>query len=130
MAVDRRFDESELTEQIIGVMFRVYTSLGFGYQERYYQRAFEVELQKLELSFVREQMMPLRYEGKIIGRYFADFVIEARVVVELKVASEVLESHVGQVLGYLKASGHKVGLLFVITKQRTLVKRVVNGVSA
>jgi GxxExxY protein len=126
MAVDVRYEQSELTDKLIGAVFEAYNSLKFGYQEKYYQRAFAIELEKLSLPYVREQSLPLKYEQRIIGRYFIDFLVNNQVVVELKVANEILETHVAQVLGYLKAASLKVGLLFVITKDRVLVKRIVN----
>ena len=126
MTVDHQYEQSEVTDQLIGSIFRVYNNLKFGYQEKYYQRAFALELGAGKIPFEREQVMPLKYQGRIIGRYFADFVVAGSVVVELKVANEILETHVAQVLGYLKAVSLKVGLLFVITKDRVLIKRIVN----
>lgn len=126
MTIDNRYEQSELTDKIIGAIFRVHNQLGFGYQEKYYQRALEQELILLGLPFTREQMLPLIYNSRIIGRYFIVFLVADQVVVELKVANEILENHIDQVLGYLKASSLKVGLLFVITKKRVLVKRIVN----
>jgi len=116
---------ADLTRQAIGALFDVFRALSFGYQEKYYQRAFSQRLTELNVSHVREQMLPLTFHDRIIGRYFVDFVVEEKVVVELKVSNGFYEAHVNQVLGYLKASGLKLGLLAVFTPQGVRVRRVI-----
>ena len=78
------------------------------------------------MVFKREVHHAIRFEHSIIGRYFIDFVVEDKIVVEFKVAEQVYDTHVNQVLGYLKAADLRLGLLVLITKKRVVVRRVVN----
>lgn len=117
---------SALTRDVIGCVFEAFKSLGFGYQERYYQRAVAIELQESGLSFQREQYQRLMYKGRILGQYYMDFVIDSKVVLELKIANEFFDTHINQVLGYLRATELKVGLLAIVTKDGVKIKRVVN----
>jgi len=100
--------------------------MGFGYQEKYYYRAIKNKL--LELGFkVDEQLLAsIVVAGKIIGRYYLDFLVDGIVVLEIKVADRVYPQHVRQVIGYLKAKNLKVGLVAVISPRGIIIKRVVN----
>lgn len=74
----------EESYQLIKLSFNVFNKLGFGYQEKYYQRAYGQELTEDGFIFQRERPVRIVYRGKIIGRYFIDFVIRGRIVVEFK----------------------------------------------
>lgn len=116
----------DYTKDIIGALFKVYNTLGYGYREKEYQKAFEQELTKLGLKFQRELYSNLKYEEKIIAKFFVDFLIENSVVVELKVAEDVYRKHFQQLLAYLKNHNLKVGLLAIFTHNRVIIKRIVN----
>ncbi len=122
---DEHLEHAALTREAIGAVYAAYNEMKFGYQERYYQRAVALELQQKGIPFQREQPHPIHYQNRIIGRYFVDFVIDSSVVLELKVAKEILETHINQVLAYLRHTGLTVGILAVITPQRVLIKRIV-----
>jgi GxxExxY protein len=115
-----------LTYQLIGVAYNVFNKLGYGYQEKYYQRGYAKELTIKHLPFKRELMLKIVYGNEIIGRYFIDFVVENKVAIEFKVANEFYKKHIKQILAYLKASGLKVGLLIIFTKNGVKCKRLVN----
>lgn len=117
---------SDLSYNLVGLVYNVYNNLGFGYQEKYYQRAYARELEKLGLKFRREQKCVINYQGKQIGRYFIDFVVDGKVVVEFKVANDFYLQYTKQVLGYLKATGLRLGILFLFTKNGIKYKRIVN----
>ncbi|MCL5795122.1 MAG: GxxExxY protein [Patescibacteria group bacterium] len=116
----------ELTHKIIGLIFNVYNELGFGYQEKYYQRALEETLKSSSLSYKRELQTPIKFGNKVIGRYFIDFVIDNKIVVELKISNEPYQKHFKQVLGYLKANNLNVGLLVLIKPQGIKIKRIIS----
>lgn len=124
------YPESDLTQILIGLAFEMWNRLGFGYQEKYYERAYAQLLVKRSLSFKEQQKAVIAFMGRKIGRYFIDFVVANRVVVELKVGNDFYLQHNKQVLGYLKATGLQVGLLILITKQGIKVKRFANTKSA
>lgn len=116
----------DLTHQIIGILFDVYKEIGYGLQEKYYQRAVALRLGKAKLPFQREQHQPIQFDQQIIGRYFVDFVIDHKVVLELKVANGFFDAHLKQVLGYLKTTGLQIGLLGIVTPQGIKIKRVIS----
>lgn len=116
----------ELSYEIVGLIYNVFNDLGYGFQEKYYQRAFAEELKKNNYLFKREQKISIKYNDKIIGRYFVDFIINDKMIVEFKVASGFYEDHINQVLAYLKSSNLKLGLLILITKGGIRYKRLVN----
>ena len=115
----------EFTHQIIGAAYKIFNELGFGYQEKYYQRAFAEELKLLRLPFQKERLVNIEYGDKIIGRYFIDFEINNKLVVELKIGSEFYKKYINQVLAYLKSSGIRFGLLILFTKDGIRVKRLI-----
>jgi GxxExxY protein len=116
----------ELSEKIIGACFRVYNTLGFGYNEKEYQKALAAEFLKLELNFSRELYSSLLYEGVKIRGYFIDFVVNEKIVVELKVANKVYQKHYSQTHQYLKNNSLQLGLIVVYSPTGVIVKRVVN----
>src|SRR5688572_31949558 len=94
----------EITEKIIGASFEVHKFLGNGFQEVIYQRALAWELSQAGLAFAREIEQDIFYKDlpKPIGRRRADFVVERKVLVELKAVIELQDVHLAQVLNYLK----------------------------
>lgn len=112
--------------QLIKLAFDVFNSLGFCYQEKYYQCAFAQELTVNKIKFCKEQPSIISYKGKIVGRYFIDFVINNQIVVEFKVANEFYLKHQNQVLAYLRATNLKLGIIILVTKEGIKFKRLVN----
>lgn len=121
--------DPELTKKIIKVLYDVYNELGFGYQEKYYYRAIKLKLLASGLKVEEQLLTKILVEGKIIGRYFLDFLVsdgKNAVVVELKIADDAYPQHIRQVLGYLKANDLRIGLLAVYTTQKVKIKRIIN----
>ena len=114
----------ELTERIIGVFYRVYNVLGYGFLEKVYENALCIELRKEGLSF--ESQVPIRvfYDGEIVGDYVADFIVEGKVVVEVKASSGLGGADEAQLLNYLKATGKDVGLLLNFGKKAEVKRRI------
>ncbi|PIZ89152.1 MAG: GxxExxY protein [Candidatus Nealsonbacteria bacterium CG_4_10_14_0_2_um_filter_38_17] len=116
----------DLSYKIIGLIFKVFNKLGYGYQEKYYQRALALELDREKIDYIQEKEIKLDYQNKTIGKYFLDFVIENKIVVELKVANIFYSQDIKQILSYLKASGLALGILIIITKSDIKYKRIIN----
>lgn len=116
----------DLSYELVGMCFDMYNRLGFGYQEKYYQRAYAGDLKEKDKRFVREQKCVIVYQGRKIGRYFIDFVVENKIVIEFKIANDFYPQHIKQVLGYLKATNLKLGIIILITKDGLRFKRIVN----
>ena len=120
---------SDLTEKIIKVAFDVFNEFGYGLPERIYQRAFAVELEKSNIEFKKERYGAIKYEGKVIGKYFLDFLVDGQVAVELKIRNELYQAHISQLLNYIKAENLPVGLLLAYSKDGVKVKRLANTIS-
>jgi GxxExxY protein len=116
----------ELSYQIIGILFEVYNQLGSGYHEKYYQRAIATELKRCSLSFREQVFIPLRFKKDIIGRQYLDFLIEGKVILEIKKGDRFSKRNIEQVLNYLKATGLKLGILANFGSKELKFKRIIN----
>lgn len=101
----------EITGACLKAFYKVYNTLGYGFLERVYENAMMMELQKMGLKAVKQQPIKVYYEGKIVGDYFADIVVEDKVILELKAANAIIDAHHVQLRNYLKATSMEVGLL-------------------
>jgi GxxExxY protein len=117
----------EITEKIIGAAFEVHKFLGNGFQEVIYQKALAIELERCWLNYQREIEQDIYYRDvpEPIGRRRADFVVEEKVLIELKAVSELTDAHLAQALNYLKAYRLEVGLLINFGSKSMEFKRVV-----
>jgi GxxExxY protein len=118
-------ESKEFTEQIIGAAFEVHSVLGYGFLERVYQRAMQVELVSRGLKSVIESKIQVTYKGVVVGEYQADLLVEDQVIVELKVAKEYQPADEAQLLNELKATGIRVGLLINFGRAKVEFKRFV-----
>ena len=97
---------------IIGAAMHVHSVLGCGFVEKVYQEALAIEFTKRSIPFEREKRLIINYEGEILKTdFYADFLCFDSIVVELKAVSDILAEHRAQVINYLKAGNHKLGLL-------------------
>ena len=125
--MNRELKYGEITKKIIGAAFEVHKFLGNGFQEVIYQRALAYEMARARLAFARELEHDIFFKDlpKPIGTRRADFVVEEKVLVELKAISALDEIHKAQVLNYLKAYRLEVGLLINFGAKSLEVKRLV-----
>jgi GxxExxY protein len=120
-----------ITEKVIGCAFEVHKFLGNGFQEVIYQRALALELNKVGLSFDREIEQPIFYKDypEEIGTRRADFVVEGKVLVELKAIILLEDVHLAQALNYLKAYRLEVGLLVNFGAKSLEFKRLIKSIA-
>ena len=111
-ADNQDFKYKELTEKIIKVFYRVYNKLDYGFLEKVYEKAMMIELRKENIPAAAQSPIKVRYEDEIIGEYFADILVENKIILEIKAAKNLLEDNEAQLLNYLKATEIEVGLLF------------------
>jgi len=116
---------SNITKKIIGCAMSVHSYLGNGFQEVIYQRCLAIEIARVGLEFKREVEMPIFYHDKVVGTRRADFVVEDKVLVELKAITKVEEVHWAQILNYLRAYKMEVGLLINFGAKSLEFKRFV-----
>jgi GxxExxY protein len=101
----------ELTGEIINAAQTIHTQLGYGFLEKIYQNSLMIELRKRNIPFEEQKAYTVHYDGNIVGEFFADIVVDRKVIVELKAVEELNPLFEAQLLNYLKASGIEVGLL-------------------
>jgi len=105
------FKHTELTEKIINIFYRVYNKLGYGFLEKVYENAMMIELKKEGILAIAQAPIRVLYDNEIIGEYYADILVDDKVIVEIKAARQLAEEHEAQLLNYLKATDIEVGLL-------------------
>ena len=117
-------DINEVTQRVIGAAIDVQRSLGIGLLESSYAAALGQELTLRRMRYEREKPIEALYKGQSIGLGFrADFVVEGKVIVELKAAEIVVPAHRAQLLSYLRHSGCRIGLL-INFHQTPLIKGI------
>ena len=121
-----RLDErtEKLTERTIGSAFEVLNELGHGFPEAIYQKALAHELAQSGISVEQQVPFQVRYKGVLVGKYYADIVVDRRVIIESKSVEKLIPAHVGQVVNYLRASTLHVGLLLNFSKPKLEFRRV------
>ena len=109
--MEDNYKHSEITKSIIKAYYNVYNELGYGFLEKVYERAMMIELQDLGLNCKSQSEINVKYKGQLVGDYFADIIVENKVIVELKAVEKIIKIHEVQLVNYLKATGIEVGLL-------------------
>ena len=119
----------EITEKIIGCAYRVYNMMGFGFLESVYEKCLLIELRKAGLQAESQQAIIVRYDGEIVGEFFADIVVENNIILELKSVRMIIKAHEVQLVNYLVATGKPVGLILNFGETKVEVKRKVRDLS-
>ncbi|WP_278034342.1 GxxExxY protein [Flavobacterium nitratireducens] len=101
----------KITDDILKVYFDIYNHLGYGFLEKVYQNAMYFELQKKGYKVEAQKSIKVYLKGQLIGEYYADLLIEDRIIIELKACELLMSVHVAQLMNYLKATKVEVGLL-------------------
>lgn len=115
----------ELSYELMGVLFEVHNKLGTKYQEKHYQRAVETKLRALNIPYKREVKMEVMFEGNKIGDFYADFVINDKILLETKMILKITTDEVKQVLRYMDALDLKLAIIANFKHPRLETKRVV-----
>ena len=116
----------DLTHAIIGCAMKVHSTLGNGFQEKIYQRALAIEMEKQGVNFQREMEMSIFYEGIHIGTRRVDFFVGDFVMVELKAVIKLEDVHLAQAMNYCQAYNLPIGLLINFGAKSMEFKRVYN----
>ena len=118
---------NELTEHVIGAAIEVHRALGPGLLEACYEEALCAELTLQQIPFTRQPQVELFYKNRSVGTGRLDLLVDDQLVVELKCVEALAGVHTAQVLSYLRASGHRLGLLinFNVPVLKDGIKRIV-----
>jgi GxxExxY protein len=118
--------KDELTYKIIGCSMKVHNTLGNGFQEVIYQRCLAIELQSAQIHFEREKEQKIYYDGIDVGTRRADFVVENKVIVELKALINLEDVHLAQAKNYVVAYDFPLGLLINFGSKSLQYKLIFN----
>jgi len=119
------FSLQPITQQLIGAAFEVHNALGFGFLEKVYQRAMQVELQLRGLKVELEPKLQVQFKGVIIGDYAADLLVADKIIVQLKTDAEYQPIHEAQLLNKLRGTRIRLGFLINFGRERVEYKRMV-----
>ena len=117
----------ELSYKIVGILYNVYNHLGGGYQEKVYQKAINNELKINKIPFLQQVRTNINYNSRSIGEYYLDFIIDHKIVLELKISPSFSVRDIMQVLNYLKQSSLELGILASLNRNNIIYKRILRG---
>lgn len=125
MSTDNKYLHSEITDIIIKCFYTVYNKLGFGFLERVYENAMLIELRDSGLSATNQLPVEVYYKNVKVGNYFADILVDGKVIVELKAGEGIIiEEHELQLINYLRATQIEVGLVLFFGKKPQFKRKV------
>lgn len=110
----------------MGVLFEIWTGMGYGHKEKFYQKAAANGFIDIGLNCKEQLPVKVRYKGKFIGIYYFDFLIENKIILEIKVRNYFSKKDIDQLYSYLKTKKLKLGIIAHFTKTGVKFKRVVN----
>lgn len=116
----------KLSYQIVGILFDVHNNLGGGLKEKVYYTAIKNAFDNADVIYKEQLMIPLIYNGQKVGSHFLDFLVEDKIVLEIKIGERFRKEYIEQVYSYLKSSNLKLGILANFTKSSLQFKRILN----
>ncbi len=116
----------ELSYQIIGMAMDIHNRLGSGFLEKVYENAMMVLLNRAGIKAEQQAPIKVYFDGAVVGDYYADILVENKIILELKVADRLTDVNRAQTLNYLKATGLRLAILINFGKQRLESERYVN----
>lgn len=125
--IGKNFLYGELTYKVRRAIFNVYNNLGYGHRESVYQGALAKELKKQGVSFEREPTLAVYYQGDKVGTYKPDFVIEGKIILEIKAVPFLNRQMEAQLVYYLKGTNYRLGLLVNFGSDKLKIVRRIWG---
>ncbi len=114
---------AEVSEQVIKSFYHVYNTLGYGFLERVYENALRNSIRKSGLDVCQQHSISVRFEGEIVGEYYADLIVAEKTIIEVKAAEAIAKEHEAQLLNYLKATGYQVGMILNFGPKAEFIRR-------
>lgn len=116
----------ELSYKIIGILFEVDNKLGNGLREKVYQNAISEYLKENNIPFNEQVKVDLKINDKVISRFYLDFLVDNKIILEIKAGNRFDKENIAQVYDYLKTTNLKLGILANFTKRGVIYKRIIN----
>ncbi len=119
----------ELSYQLVGIAYETFNQLGYGYQEKIYQKALAIELEKQKIKFKEQVRCQLVFNDKELAYYYLDFLVNDVIILELKVGNKITKRDFLQVRNYLKLNKLRLGIIVLFSKNGVVSQRVLNDIS-
>jgi GxxExxY protein len=115
----------ELSYKVIGLAIRVHSGLGHGFLEKVYERALMVLPGRDNIAAEQQAPITVTFEGEVVGNYYADILVENKIILEIKSTEQIIDSHRAQALHYLKATGLRLAIILNFGKEKLEYERMV-----
>ena len=116
----------DLSYKIIGSAMEVHSTLGYGFLEKVYENAMMLLFRREGIQAKQQAPIKVYFEGEIVGDYFADILVEDKIILELKVLEKITDVHIAQALNYLKATGLELAIILNFGKRKLEYERLIN----
>lgn len=114
----------EVTGQVLKAFYKVYNKLGYGFLEKVYENALQAELQKQGVNCISQFPIKVYYDNIVVGKYYADLVVEKKIILELKASELLSKAHELQLVNYLRATNTEIGLLLNFGKKPEFKRKI------
>jgi len=115
----------DLSYKLIGLAMRVHSGLGHGFLEKVYERALMILLRGENIESAQQAPITVTFEGEAVGDYYADILVENKIILEIKSAEKIIDAHRAQALHYLKATGLRLAIILNFGKEKLEYERMV-----
>jgi len=115
----------DLSYRIIGLAMKVHRVLGHGFLEKVYEKALMVLLGRENIEAAQQAPITVSFEGEVVGNYYADILVENKIILEIKSAEQIIDAHRAQALHYLKATGLRLAIILNFGKEKLEYERMV-----
>jgi len=116
----------ELSYKLLGIAYSVHNKLGGGLREKTYENAMQIAFENEKVGYLKQANLPIRYANIKVGNRFVDFLVEDKVVLELKSGERFGKSNLNQVNEYLKTNRLKLAIIINFGLEKVSFKRVIN----
>ncbi len=115
----------DLSYKIVGLAMKVHSKLGYGFLEKVYENALMVLFRREGIEAKQQVPITVNFEEEVVGNYYADILVEAKVILEIKSVENIIDAHIAQTLNYLKATGLRLAIILNFSKEKLEYKRIV-----
>ena len=115
----------ELSYRVVGLAMDVHNQLGHGFLEKVYEKALMVQFRKEGISAIRQHPIPVYFQNELVGDFYADILVEDKIILELKTGQAIAPAHRAQALNYLKATGLRLAIILNFGKEQLQHERFV-----
>ena len=115
----------DLSYKIVGIAMRVHSKLGYGFLEKVYENALMVLFRREGIEAKQQAPITVYFEEEVVGNYYADILVEDKVILEIKSVENIIDAHIAQSLNYLKATGLRLAIILNFSKEKLEYKRIV-----